>query len=381
MTAELSQFPEVRLLPRTTVTGYYDQNYLIMAERKTDHLPRGAAPGGVRQRLWKVRARHVVLATGSHERPLVFADNDRPGVMLAGAVRSYVNRYGVLPGRRAVVFTNNDSAYETAVDLKRAGGEVAAIVDLRPEAVGPLANRARELGIPIVTGSGVVATRGNRRVTGVGIAPLSADGESVRRPCSDRRLRSCRDVGWLESGGASVFAIRRQASLRRCAEQFRARAFGAGCNLGRRVQGQLCALRLSCRRSRSRTRCRQGGRLRGGGTAEIARNGPGRCRAVTPSLDRAGEAPARPWQRQTFRRLPERCHGRRRDAGVARGLSVYRASEALYDHRHGHRPGQDLQRQRPRHPVAIAGRSTAAAGHDDLQAALYTRHLWHAGGT
>ncbi len=77
--AELAQFPEVRLLPRTTVTGYYDQNYLIMAERKTDHLPRGAAIGSARQRLWKVRAAQVVLATGAHERPLVFADNDRPG--------------------------------------------------------------------------------------------------------------------------------------------------------------------------------------------------------------------------------------------------------------------------------------------------------------
>ena len=182
VTAELGQCPEVRLLPRTTVTGYYDHNYLVMAERKTDHLPRGASPGGVRQRLWKVRAAQVVLATGSHERPLVFADNDRPGVMLAGAVRSYVNRYGVLPGRRAVVFTNNDGAYDAAFDLKRAGSEIAAIVDLRPEASRPLADKAHELGMRIVTGSGVVATRGYRRVTGVGIAPLSADGESLGGP-------------------------------------------------------------------------------------------------------------------------------------------------------------------------------------------------------
>jgi sarcosine oxidase, subunit alpha len=182
MTAELHDFPEIRLLPRTTVTGYYDHNYLVMAERKTDHLPRGAAPGGARQRLWKVRAAQVVLATGAHERPLVFADNDRPGVMLAGAARSYVNRYGVVPGRRAVVFTNNDSAYEAAIDLKHAGAEIAAIVDLRPEASGPLPDKARELGIRVATGSGVVATRGHRRVTGVGIAPLSADGESLTGP-------------------------------------------------------------------------------------------------------------------------------------------------------------------------------------------------------
>lgn len=182
VTAELGQFPEVQLLPRTTVTGYYDHNYLIMAERKTDHLPRGAALGSPRQRLWKVRAAQVVLATGAHERPLVFADNDRPGVMLAWAVRSYVNRYGAMPGRRTVVFTNNDSAYETAIDIKRAGGDVAAIVDLRPEASGAWPDKARELGIRIAAGSGVVATRGYRRVTGVEIAPLSADGEALVGP-------------------------------------------------------------------------------------------------------------------------------------------------------------------------------------------------------
>jgi sarcosine oxidase subunit alpha len=182
MTAELHTFAEVRLLPRTTVTGYYDQNYLVMAERKTDHLPRGAAPGSVRQRLWKVRASRVVLATGSHERPLVFADNDRPGVMLAGAVRSYVNRYGVLPGRNAVVFTNNESAYAAAIDLKKSGGEIAAIVDLRRDATGPLADKARDLGIRIAAGSGVVATQGYRRVNAVEIAPLSADGETLDGP-------------------------------------------------------------------------------------------------------------------------------------------------------------------------------------------------------
>jgi sarcosine oxidase subunit alpha len=177
VTAELATFPEVRLLPRTTVTGYYDQNYLIMAERKTDHLPRGAAPGAVRQRLWKLRAARVVLATGAHERPLVFADNDRPGIMLAGAVRAYVNRYGVLPGRRAVVFTNNDSAYETALDLARASGKVAAIVDLREEVGGPLVEKARQAGIRVVARSGIIAVRGKRRVNAVEIARLSPDGE------------------------------------------------------------------------------------------------------------------------------------------------------------------------------------------------------------
>src|SRR6185369_10620719 len=93
---------------------------------------------GPRERIWRVRAREVVLATGAIERPLVFANNDRPGVMLASAVSAFMNRYGVQPGTRAVVFTNNDSAYRTALRLVSAGIEVAAIVDSRPTAQGDL---------------------------------------------------------------------------------------------------------------------------------------------------------------------------------------------------------------------------------------------------
>jgi sarcosine oxidase subunit alpha len=181
---ELAAFPEVRLLPRITVTGYYDQNYLIMAERKTDHLPRGAALGSVRQRLWKVRAARVVLAGGAHERPLVFADNDRPGIMLAGAARTYANRYGVLPGRNAIVFTNNDSAYEAAIDLKRAGAKIAAIVDLRSGVGGTAAIAAREMGIRILSRSAIVGVRGTHKVTAVDVAPITADGETLAGPAT-----------------------------------------------------------------------------------------------------------------------------------------------------------------------------------------------------
>ncbi|UEM03156.1 sarcosine oxidase subunit alpha [Skermanella rosea] len=177
--AELKTFPEVRLLPRTTVTGYYDHNYLILAERRTDHLPRGSAPGISRQRLWKVRAKQVVLATGAHERPLVFADNDRPGVMLAGAARTYVNRFGTLPGRRAVVLTNNDSAYAAALDMNDAGIEIAAIVDLRTQAGGPLAAEAKRRGMRILANTAVTATQGSKRVTGVEVMMMNGPGEGV----------------------------------------------------------------------------------------------------------------------------------------------------------------------------------------------------------
>ena len=109
--------PEATLLPRTTAYGYYDHNRLELIERVSDHLGAAAPANSPRQRLWKLRARQVVLATGALERPLVFADNDRPGVMLASAARIYVNRFGVAPGRSGVLFTNNDGAYRTALDL------------------------------------------------------------------------------------------------------------------------------------------------------------------------------------------------------------------------------------------------------------------------
>src|SRR5438445_2574361 len=112
--------PDVRLLTRATAFGHYDQNLVLVAQR----LPNGG-------RLWQVRAKRVVLATGAHERPLIFANNDRPGIMLAGAARTYVNRYGVAPGNRAVIFTNNDSTDAVAADLKRAGVIIEAIVDVR----------------------------------------------------------------------------------------------------------------------------------------------------------------------------------------------------------------------------------------------------------
>ena len=132
-------------MPRSTAFGYYDHNFVTVLERVTDHL--GPTGGNVpRQRIWRVRARQVVLATGAIERPLVFRNNDRPGVMLASAVSTYVNRYGVAPGRRVVVFTNNDSAYRAALDLVDAGVDVRAVVDVRPETRGKLPDMVRRQG-------------------------------------------------------------------------------------------------------------------------------------------------------------------------------------------------------------------------------------------
>ena len=180
--AALSEEPEVRLLPRTTVFGYYHHNYLCAVERRDHQDAKASSTANPRMRLWHIRANQVVLTTGAHERPLVFADNDRPGIMLASPAQCYVNRYAVTPGRKAVLFTNNDGAYEAALDLKSAGVEITAIVDLRAETTGPLAEQAREAGIDCLTNSAVTAVSGVKRVRGVKVHKLSGDGRSVTGP-------------------------------------------------------------------------------------------------------------------------------------------------------------------------------------------------------
>jgi heterotetrameric sarcosine oxidase alpha subunit len=131
--AELASMPGVRLLPRTTVMGAFDHGVFAAVERVADHLP-VPPPGKPRQVLWRITARRAVLAAGALERPIAFRDNDRPGVMLAGAVRAYLNRWGVAAGRCVALFVNNDDGWRTARDLAAAGVEVAAVVDPRPDA-------------------------------------------------------------------------------------------------------------------------------------------------------------------------------------------------------------------------------------------------------
>jgi sarcosine oxidase subunit alpha len=165
--ADLRANPDVRVLSRTTAFGYYDDNYVIAAERRTNHLGASAPAHLSRERIWRIRARHVVLATGAHERSVAFADNDRPGVMLAGAARTYVNRYGVLPGRRAVVLTTNDSAYAAALDLLDAGVEIAAVVDVRPGASPIWTDRCAGRGVEVLAGHAVARVLGEDRVSAV----------------------------------------------------------------------------------------------------------------------------------------------------------------------------------------------------------------------
>jgi sarcosine oxidase, subunit alpha len=187
VTGILSARPNVTVLPRTTAFGYFSHNFVALCQRLQDHLsePSAELP---RERLWQVRAREVIFAAGALERPLVFPGNDRPGIMLAGAAGSYLNRYGVLPGRRVVLVTANDAAYQTALQLNAAGAQIVAIADLRTTAGGALPQAAREAGLSVHEHMSVSATGGRARVSEIRLARCDAEGRAqsgatLRLPC------------------------------------------------------------------------------------------------------------------------------------------------------------------------------------------------------
>lgn len=176
--AKLAAMDNVRVLPRTTAFGYYAQNFVALAERLTDHLDE-PAPSMARERLWQVRAKRVVIATGAIERHMVFANNDRPGIMLASAARHYLNHYGVLIGRTVGVYTANDSAYAAAFDLKRAGADIAVIADIRDTVDPALLEEAGRLGIRVLTHHAVVAAGGKLRVSSIVVRPCRGGSRQV----------------------------------------------------------------------------------------------------------------------------------------------------------------------------------------------------------
>jgi len=176
--ATLSSRPNVRLLPRTQAFGYYADNFVALQERVTDHLA-NPSPNLPRERLWQVRAKEVVIATGAIERPLVFPENDRPGIMLADAARTYVNRYGVRPGNQAVVFTACDTAYEAALALHEAGVEVRLIADLRPNPSGPAVDATRRAGIKVMGSATILGTHGRLRISSAHVGLVDDLGKVV----------------------------------------------------------------------------------------------------------------------------------------------------------------------------------------------------------
>jgi len=171
--ASLAQNSRVTLLARTTAFGYFPHNLIGLNQRLVDHLT-SAPVNQPRERLWQVRARAVVLATGAIERPLVFPGNDRPGILLAGAAHTYLNRYGVCVGTRVVLVTSGDEAYQAALDLHAAGVVIAAIADLRSEVSGPLPDAARRAGLDVRPGSTILDTEGELRVSGITLARVQS---------------------------------------------------------------------------------------------------------------------------------------------------------------------------------------------------------------
>ncbi|MGH1467067.1 MAG: sarcosine oxidase subunit alpha family protein [Cognatishimia sp.] len=175
--AELQALDTVRILTRTTAFGAYDGDVYGLVERVSDHLkaPEQHQP---RQRYWQVNAKRAIQATGAIERPLVFGGNDRPGVMLAGAARTYLNRYAVLPGQNVVVSTNNDSAYAAAVDLATAGASVT-LADMRADVPMALRDALKTAGVTLLLGHGVIEAKGRKRVSSAKIVPIGAGGRAT----------------------------------------------------------------------------------------------------------------------------------------------------------------------------------------------------------
>jgi len=175
--SELKSMPNVIIKNRSQVFGYYDHNMLVMSERVSDHLPKTDRylP---KQRLWYIRAKEVVISSGSIERPLVFGNNDTPGVMLSSAAKEYLKVYGVLVGRKPIIFTNNDSGYETAIEFKK-NGVNPIVLDTRKDNNSEIIKEAKELNINIKFSYVVVAAKGYKKVNSADIATISDDKKNI----------------------------------------------------------------------------------------------------------------------------------------------------------------------------------------------------------
>lgn len=200
---ELVRSKNVRVMRGVLVAGYYDHNVLTAIDSSDTEHARGRI-----ERFWRIRAREVVLATGAIEQPLVFAHNDRPGILLAGAVRAYLNRFGVAVGQRVAIATNNDDAYRTAFDLHDAGVAVAGIVDVRSTAGSSIEEGVKQRRLVVHRSSVIVDTRGSPAVSGVAIGSLAADGRSLQ---GGRNWIDCDAVG-MSSGWNPTVHLYSQAS-------------------------------------------------------------------------------------------------------------------------------------------------------------------------
>ena len=177
--SKLKNIKNLEIKTRTSVAAYHGYNFLLARENLTDHLPLNKKKDKIRQRLLKIRAKKVIAATGSIERPLILNNNDRPGIILSSAIKKYSDYYGVVCGKENILFTNNDSAYETAISLFNKGIKINAIIDIREKVNSEITNHAEKIGIKIYNSYTIVDTSGYRRIKEVSIMKLSKDGQSV----------------------------------------------------------------------------------------------------------------------------------------------------------------------------------------------------------
>ena len=177
--SELKTMPNVTLKNRSQVFGYYDHNMMVMFERVSDHLSK-KSKYTPRQRLWYIRAKETILSTGSIERPIVFGNNDTPGVVLSSAAKEYMKVYGVLVGRKPIIFTNNDTAYETAFEFKKNNIE-PIILDSREEHESEVVREAKNKGIQIKFSYGVIVANGYKKVKSAKIGKLTKDKKSFEK--------------------------------------------------------------------------------------------------------------------------------------------------------------------------------------------------------
>ena len=176
---EIKKIKNLEIKTRTSVAAFHGYNFLLARENLTDHLPIDQRNGKTRQRLLKIRAKKVIIATGSLERPLIFDNNDRPGILLSSAINKYASLFGVVCGEKNILFTNNDSAYETAANLFRKGVSIEAIIDNREEIDSKLIKESEKNNIKIYKGYTVVDTYGYKRINKISIMQLSKDGQKV----------------------------------------------------------------------------------------------------------------------------------------------------------------------------------------------------------
>ena len=176
---QIKNLKNLEIKTRTSVAAYHGYNYLLARENLTDHLPLEKKQNTIRQRLLKIRAKKVITATGSIERPLIFDNNDRPGIMLSSAIKKYADFYGVACGKENVLFTNNDTAYETAISLNNKGIKINAIIDIREQNKSDLTNEINKAGIKIYNSYTVIDTKGYKKINKITIMKLSKDGKTV----------------------------------------------------------------------------------------------------------------------------------------------------------------------------------------------------------